>query len=149
MRLFGLTFNLANAWALPLIIGAAVEYGANIYLRSVERLPAGTRLPRSAVRTVVLNGRVDDPVSRSNDDEMARSAGARGMRRLRDKRLQRRLRLLFVRPRQGPRARTSLDRSHRTGPCASDSLSARDSLPGVSGGWAAAPSPHTRHGART
>src|SRR5262249_58331042 len=138
------------AWALPLIIGAAVEYGANIYLRSVERLPAaGTRLPRSAVRTVVLNGRVDDPVSRSNDDEMARSAGARGMRRLRDKRLQRRLRLLFVRPRQGRRARTSLDRSPRTGPCASDSLSARGSLTGGSGGWAAAPSPHTRHGART
>jgi len=39
-----------------------VEYGVNIYLRSVERHPAaGTRLPRSAVRTVVLNGRVDDP----------------------------------------------------------------------------------------
>lgn len=62
MRLFGLTFNLDNAWALPLIIGAAVEYGANIYLRSVEGHPAaGTRLPHNAVRAVVLSGRVDAP----------------------------------------------------------------------------------------
>jgi hypothetical protein len=57
MRLFGLAFNLANVWALPLIVGAAVEYGANIYVRAVEGHPtAGTRLPRSAVQAVVLNG---------------------------------------------------------------------------------------------
>jgi predicted RND superfamily exporter protein len=57
MRLFGLAFNLANVWALPLIIGAAVEYGANIYVRSIDGHPtAGTRLPRSAVQAVILNG---------------------------------------------------------------------------------------------
>jgi len=57
MRLFGLTFNLANVWALPLIIGAAVEYGANIYVRAAEGQERGRAfLPRSAVRAVVLNG---------------------------------------------------------------------------------------------
>jgi uncharacterized protein len=57
MRVFGLSFNLANVWALPLIIGAAVEYAANIYVRAVEGSPpAAMRLPRSAVRAVILNG---------------------------------------------------------------------------------------------
>jgi uncharacterized protein len=57
MRLFELEFNLANVWAVPLIIGAAVEYGVNIYIRSMDGGPTGgLTLPRSAVLAVVLNG---------------------------------------------------------------------------------------------
>jgi uncharacterized protein len=57
MRLLGLEFNLANVWAVPLIIGAAVEYGVNTYIRSMdEGQTGGPMLPRSAVRAVILNG---------------------------------------------------------------------------------------------
>lgn len=57
MRLFDLEFNLANVWAVPLIIGAAVEYGVNIYIRSMDGgQQGGPMLPRSAVLAVVLNG---------------------------------------------------------------------------------------------
>ena len=58
MRWAGLTFNLVNVWALPLIIGSAAEYGVNIVLRSLEA-PAhggGPRLARSTVLGVVFNG---------------------------------------------------------------------------------------------
>jgi hopanoid biosynthesis associated RND transporter like protein HpnN len=58
MQLAGLTFNLVNVWALPLIIGSAAEYGVNIVLRSLEA-PArsdGPRLARSTVMGVVFNG---------------------------------------------------------------------------------------------
>jgi hypothetical protein len=58
MPLAGITFNLVNIWALPLIIGSAAEYGVNIVLRSLE-LPAhggGPRLARSTVMGVVFNG---------------------------------------------------------------------------------------------
>jgi len=58
MQLAGLTFNLVNVWALPLIIGSAAEYGVNIVLRSMES-PAhggGPRLARSTVMGVVFNG---------------------------------------------------------------------------------------------
>jgi predicted RND superfamily exporter protein len=50
MRLLGLEFNLANVWAVPLIIGAAVEYGVNMYLRFMDE---GSP---SAVLAVMLNG---------------------------------------------------------------------------------------------
>jgi predicted RND superfamily exporter protein len=57
MRLVGLEFNLANVWAVPLIIGAAVEYGVNIYIRSMdEREQDGPMLAQSTVLAVVLNG---------------------------------------------------------------------------------------------
>jgi hopanoid biosynthesis associated RND transporter like protein HpnN len=58
MHLAGLTFNLVNVWALPLIIGSAAEYGVNIVLRSLES-PAhggGSGLARSTVMGVVFNG---------------------------------------------------------------------------------------------
>src|SRR5262249_56902398 len=38
MRLLGLEFNLANVWALPLLLGTAAEYGLNIYPRFIEGL---------------------------------------------------------------------------------------------------------------
>jgi hypothetical protein len=58
MQLAGVTFNLVNVWALPLIIGSAAEYGVNIVLRCLEE-PAqggGPRLARSTVMSVVFNG---------------------------------------------------------------------------------------------
>jgi len=58
MRWTGLTFNLVNVWALPLIIGSAAEYGVNIVLRSLEASApgGGPRLARSTVLGVVFNG---------------------------------------------------------------------------------------------
>ncbi len=58
MRVAGLSFNLVNVWALPLIIGSAAEYGVNIVLRSVESRGegGGSRLARSTVLGVVFNG---------------------------------------------------------------------------------------------
>ena len=57
MRVFGLSFNLANVWGLPLIIGASAEYGLMVVLRWRERIQGGGALfPRSVVLAVVLNG---------------------------------------------------------------------------------------------
>jgi hypothetical protein len=57
MRLVGLSFNLANVWALPLIIGASAEYGLNVVLRHEEAMTlGGPALARSTVMAVVLNG---------------------------------------------------------------------------------------------
>ena len=57
MRLFGLSFNLANVWGLPLIIGASAEYGLMVVLRWRERHQGGGALfPRSVILAVVLNG---------------------------------------------------------------------------------------------
>ena len=58
MQLAGLEFNLVNVWALPLIIGAAAEYGVNIVLRSLESRGhgGGPRLARSTIMGVVFNG---------------------------------------------------------------------------------------------
>jgi hypothetical protein len=58
MQVAGLSFNLVNVWALPLIIGSAAEYGVNIVLRSLESggQGGGTRLARSTVLGVALNG---------------------------------------------------------------------------------------------
>lgn len=56
MRVLGLEFNLANVWALPLIIGTAAEYGLNIYVRFLEGLErGGPRFPRSVVLGVMLS----------------------------------------------------------------------------------------------
>jgi len=57
MYLFDLKFNLANVWGLPLIIGAAAEYGLNVVVRFMEgRTHGGPLLARSTVMAVVLNG---------------------------------------------------------------------------------------------
>lgn len=57
MRAFGLSFNLANVWALPLIVGAAAEFGLNVVLRYREGDAEGrTALPRSTAMAVLLNG---------------------------------------------------------------------------------------------
>ena len=57
MPVLGLSFNLANVWGLPLIIGASAEYGLNVVLRYRERTVAGGVLfPRSGILAVVLNG---------------------------------------------------------------------------------------------
>jgi hopanoid biosynthesis associated RND transporter like protein HpnN len=57
MRLVGLEFNLANVWALPLIIGTAAEYGLNLFLRFLEvRDDDGPWLVQSVVIAVALNG---------------------------------------------------------------------------------------------
>jgi predicted RND superfamily exporter protein len=57
MRVLGLSFNLANVWGLPLIIGASAEYGLMVVLRWRERVQGGGALfPRSVVLAVVLNG---------------------------------------------------------------------------------------------
>jgi uncharacterized protein len=58
MQLTGLTFNLVNVWALPLIIGSAAEYGVNIVLRSLEapEQGGGPAPARSTVMGVLFNG---------------------------------------------------------------------------------------------
>jgi hypothetical protein len=57
MRPAGLSFNLANVWALPLIIGAAAEYGLNVVLRYQEAAnDGGPGLGRSTIMAVLLNG---------------------------------------------------------------------------------------------
>jgi preprotein translocase subunit SecF len=57
MHVFGLSFNLANVWGLPLIIGSAAEFGLAITLRYREGITEGGALhPRSTVVAVLLNG---------------------------------------------------------------------------------------------
>ena len=57
MHVFGLEFNLANVWALPLIIGTAAEFGLNIFVRFQEgRATGGPALAQSTVMAVALNG---------------------------------------------------------------------------------------------
>ena len=58
MHVAGLSFNLVNVWAVPLIIGSAAEYGLNIVLRALESRAqgGGLRLARSTVLGVVFNG---------------------------------------------------------------------------------------------
>src|SRR5438093_872714 len=57
MPVLGLSFNLANVWGLPLIIGASAEYGLNVVLRYREQTVAGgVPFPRSGILAVVLNG---------------------------------------------------------------------------------------------
>ena len=57
MRVFGLQFNLANVWALPLIIGTAAEFGVNVFIRYQEGLDTGgPTLVQSTTLAVLLNG---------------------------------------------------------------------------------------------
>ena len=57
MRVFGIQFNMANVWGLPLIIGAASEFGLNVMLRYLEgRDHGGPLVARSTVMGVALSG---------------------------------------------------------------------------------------------
>jgi uncharacterized protein len=57
MHLFGLKFNLANVWGLPLIIGISAEFGLNVVIRYLEgRRHGGPLVARSTVMGVALNG---------------------------------------------------------------------------------------------
>jgi len=52
-----LKFTLGNVFGLPLILGAASEYGLNIVLRFVEgRDHGGPLIARSTVMAVLING---------------------------------------------------------------------------------------------
>src|SRR5713226_7824256 len=58
MQAFGIKFNLANIWGLPLIIGTAAEFGLNVILSHLEGRAhqGGPLIARSAVMGVMLNG---------------------------------------------------------------------------------------------
>jgi hopanoid biosynthesis associated RND transporter like protein HpnN len=57
MRIFGIQFNMANVWGLPLIIGASAEFGLNVMVRYLEgRDHGGTLVARSTVMAVALSG---------------------------------------------------------------------------------------------
>jgi hopanoid biosynthesis associated RND transporter like protein HpnN len=57
MYFFDLKFTLGNIFGLPLILGAASEYGLNIVLRFVEgRDHGGPLIARSTVMAVLVNG---------------------------------------------------------------------------------------------
>jgi hopanoid biosynthesis associated RND transporter like protein HpnN len=57
MHLFGIRFNLANIWGLPMILGISAEFGLNVMFRYIEgRAYGGPMLARSTVLGVVLNG---------------------------------------------------------------------------------------------
>lgn len=57
MSLFDLKFTLGNVFGLPLILGAAAEYGTNVVFRFMEgRGQGGPLIPRSTVMAVLVNG---------------------------------------------------------------------------------------------
>ena len=56
MHALGLSFNLANVWALPMIVGAAAEYGLNVALRYRESGDRRAALPAATITAVALNG---------------------------------------------------------------------------------------------
>ncbi len=57
MKVFGIQFNLANIWGLPLIIGTSAEFGLNVMFRYLEGRSHGGRLvARSTVMAVTLSG---------------------------------------------------------------------------------------------
>jgi uncharacterized protein len=57
MRVFGVQFNMANVWGLPLIIGASAEFGLNVMVRYLEgRAHGGPLVARSTVMGVALSG---------------------------------------------------------------------------------------------
>jgi predicted RND superfamily exporter protein len=57
MRVFGIQFNMANVWGLPLIIGASAEFGLNVMIRYLEgRDHGGPLVARSTVMAVALSG---------------------------------------------------------------------------------------------
>src|SRR3989441_2679019 len=58
MYFFGLKFNMGNVFGLPLILGAAAEYGLNIVLRFMEgRDHGGPLIARSPLMAVLLRWR--------------------------------------------------------------------------------------------
>jgi predicted RND superfamily exporter protein len=57
MRVFGIQFNMANVWGLPLIVGASAEFGLNVMVRYLEgRDHGGPLIARSTVMGVALAG---------------------------------------------------------------------------------------------
>ncbi|MGH7275881.1 MAG: MMPL family transporter [Candidatus Rokuibacteriota bacterium] len=57
MYFFDLKFTMGNVFALPLILGAAAEYGLNIVIRYMEdRDHGGPLIARSTVMAVLVNG---------------------------------------------------------------------------------------------
>jgi uncharacterized protein len=57
MYFFGLQFNMGNVFGLPLILGAAAEYGLNIVMRFMEgRDHGGPLIARSTMMAVLVNG---------------------------------------------------------------------------------------------
>jgi len=57
MYFFGLQFNMGNVFGLPLILGAAAEYGLNIVLRFMEgRDHGGPLIARSTMMAVLVSG---------------------------------------------------------------------------------------------
>jgi uncharacterized protein len=57
MYVFDLKFNLGNVFGLPLILGAAAEYGLNILMRYIEgREHGGPLVARSTVMAVLVSG---------------------------------------------------------------------------------------------
>src|SRR5882672_6096278 len=57
MYVFDLKFNLGNVFGLPLILGAAAEYGLNIVLRYMEgREHGGPLIARSTMMAVLVSG---------------------------------------------------------------------------------------------
>jgi hypothetical protein len=57
MYVFDLPFNLGNVFGLPLILGAAAEFGLNVVLRYREgREHGGPLVARSTVMAVLVNG---------------------------------------------------------------------------------------------
>src|SRR5256712_10040722 len=57
MYFFDLTFNMGNVFGLPLILGAAAEYGLNIVLRYMEgRDHGGPLVARSTGMGVLVSG---------------------------------------------------------------------------------------------
>src|SRR5512138_3616274 len=52
MHLFGIRFNLANIWGLPMILGISAEFGLNVTFRYLEgRAYGAPALARPRVRT--------------------------------------------------------------------------------------------------
>ena len=57
MYFFGLKFTMGNVFGLPLILGAAAEYGLNIVMRFMEgRDHGGPLIARSTMTAVLVNG---------------------------------------------------------------------------------------------
>jgi uncharacterized protein len=57
MYFFDLKFNMGNVFGLPLIVGAAAEYGVNIVMRFMEgRDHGGPLIARSTMMAVLVNG---------------------------------------------------------------------------------------------
>jgi hopanoid biosynthesis associated RND transporter like protein HpnN len=57
MTFLGLKFTLGNIFGLPLVLGAAAEYGLNVVIRFIEdREHGGPLIARSTIMAVLVNG---------------------------------------------------------------------------------------------